>query len=76
MKATSSTLLIMCLFGCQLISTSVVVWMCGFTIDTSNVGFSDLCDPSLYMKLLRFHVAWKGLIESLLGFYVGLGMYG
>jgi hypothetical protein len=46
----SSDLLIVCLSGCDLISIWMVVWVCGFTMDASSVGFPDLCDPSIYMK--------------------------
>jgi hypothetical protein len=72
----SSAPLIVCLSGCDLISIWVVVWVRGFTTDAPRVGFPVICDPSVYTKIYGFHVAWKGLIEGFVGFWVESGMSG
>jgi hypothetical protein len=72
--AVSSTLLIVCLSGCDLILMCVVVCVCGLTIDAPGLGFPVFWDPSVYMKLFGFQVARKGLSGRRWGRCVGLGM--
>ena len=50
--------------------------MCGLTVNAPNVGLLDFCDPSVHVKPSKFHAEWNCMIESLLGFCVGLGMSG
>jgi hypothetical protein len=66
--AANSALLNVCISACDLISTCVIVWVRGFTVDAPIVRFPDLFDSSIYMKLSGSHAAWNGLIECLMGF--------
>jgi len=46
--AADSALLTVCLSGCNLISTWVVVFVCGLTIDALNVGFPVFLSVCVY----------------------------
>ncbi len=47
--AVSSTLLIVCLSGCDLTSMCVAVFVEGLIIDAPSVGFPLFWEPSVYM---------------------------
>jgi hypothetical protein len=48
--AASSALFIVCLSGCDFISTWVVVLVVGSTLEAPRVGLPVIREPSLYMK--------------------------
>ena len=72
----NSALLIVCLYGRDLISMWVVVCVCWLTMDVPNVGFPIFGDPSVYMNLSEFHAVRYGLSGRCGGRYVGSSMYG
>ncbi len=74
--AANSALFIACLSGCDLISMWVVVCDRGLIMDAPIVGFPVFGDPSVYIKLSGFHVAWNGLSGRRGGRHVGLCMFG
>ena len=73
---SSSAMLIVCLFGCDLISMWVVICVCGLTMDAPGVGFPGFGEPSVYMKLIGFHAARKDLSGRCGGRGVWFGMFG
>ena len=64
--AANSALFIVCLFGCDLISMSVIVCVCWLTMDAPSVGFP-VFYLSIYMRPSGFHAAWNSLNESFFG---------
>jgi len=73
--AANSARLIVCLSGCDLTSTCVIVRLLGFPIDAPCVGLPDFY-PSVYMNLLGFHAAWKCRMGYRLWREVCRGIYG
>ena len=55
----SSARSIVCLSGCDLTSMCVVVRVLGSTIDACSVRLPVFGDPSVHIKSLGFHAAWK-----------------
>ena len=55
----NSARLIVCLSGCDFMCMCVVVLLMGLTIAAPSVGLPVVYYPSVYMKSLRPHTAWK-----------------
>ena len=72
----SSTLFIVCLSGCDLTSTCVVVCVEGLTMDVPSVGFPVFWEPSVYMYLFGFHAAWDGMTGYLVLWHFIVGASG
>ena len=54
--AASSAMLIVCRFGCDLMSMCVMVFVLGLTTPAPSVGFPLTCEPSVYMNSCGFHL--------------------
>ncbi len=63
--AASSTLFIVCLLGCDLISMWVVVLFDGSTTDAPMVGLPFIWDPFVHMKFVGVHAALNCCMEVL-----------
>jgi len=57
--AANSARLIVCLSGYDLNYMCVTVRVMGLTIDAPSVGLPVFLYPSVYIKSLGFHAAWK-----------------
>jgi hypothetical protein len=75
--AASFALLIVCRFGCDLMSMCVMEFVLGFTTPAPNVGFPLTCEPSVYMKSSGFHLRLCCVVWSIVMLgrcWVGVGV--